>query len=77
MTEYDATYTGVAVIFDEKNIVNTLGEVIANAGRKQIRIAETEKYPHVTFFFNGGREEPSLVNLVFYVLRQEMLQLTI
>ncbi len=58
LTEYDATYTGVAVIFDEKNIVNTLGEVIANAGRKQIRIAETEKYPHVTFFFNGGREEP-------------------
>ena len=58
LTEYDATYTGVDVIFDEKNIVNTLGEVIANAGRKQIRIAETEKYPHVTFFFNGGREEP-------------------
>ena len=46
------------VFFDEKNIVNTLGEVISNAGRKQIRIAETEKYPHVTFFFHGGREEP-------------------
>ena len=58
LTEYDATYTGVAVIYDDSNIVNTLGEVIANAGRKQIRIAETEKYPHVTFFFNGGREEP-------------------
>ena len=58
LTQYDATYTGVDVIFDDSNIVHTLGEVIANAGRKQIRIAETEKYPHVTFFFNGGREEP-------------------
>ena len=58
LTQYDATYKNVAVIFDESNIMNTLGEVISKAGRKQIRIAETEKYPHVTFFFNGGQEEP-------------------
>ena len=58
LTQYDATYQNVQVIFDDKNIVNTLGEIISKAGRKQIRIAETEKYPHVTFFFNGGQEEP-------------------
>ena len=58
LTQYDATYKNVDVIFDESNIMNTLGEVISKAGRKQIRIAETEKYPHVTFFFNGGQEEP-------------------
>ncbi|MEG0930857.1 2,3-bisphosphoglycerate-independent phosphoglycerate mutase [Algoriella sp.] len=57
LTQYDATYKNVDVIFDESNIMNTLGEVISKAGRKQIRIAETEKYPHVTFFFNGGQEE--------------------
>jgi 2,3-bisphosphoglycerate-independent phosphoglycerate mutase len=49
---------GVKVIFDKDNLNNTLGEVLANAGKKQIRIAETEKYPHVTFFFSGGREQP-------------------
>ena len=58
MTNYDNEFVGVQVIFDKDNLSNTLGEVIANAGRKQIRIAETEKYPHVTFFFSGGREEP-------------------
>jgi 2,3-bisphosphoglycerate-independent phosphoglycerate mutase len=58
MTNYDNEFVGVQVIFDKDNLQNTLGEVIANAGRKQIRIAETEKYPHVTFFFSGGREEP-------------------
>ena len=58
MTNYDSEFTGVKVIFDKDNLHNTLGEVIAAAGRKQIRIAETEKYPHVTFFFSGGREEP-------------------
>ena len=58
LTQYDATYKNVDVIFDESNIMNTLGEVISKAGRKQLRIAETEKYPHVTFFFNGGQEEP-------------------
>lgn len=58
MTNYDETYQNVHVIYDKDNITETLGEVIANAGKKQIRIAETEKYPHVTFFFSGGREEP-------------------
>ncbi|ANE52498.1 2,3-bisphosphoglycerate-independent phosphoglycerate mutase [Flavisolibacter tropicus] len=58
MTEYDATFENVHVIFENDNLTNTLGEVLQNAGKKQIRIAETEKYPHVTFFFSGGREEP-------------------
>jgi 2,3-bisphosphoglycerate-independent phosphoglycerate mutase len=58
LTNYDESFTGVEVVFDKDNVTNTLGEVLAAAGKKQIRIAETEKYPHVTFFFNGGREEP-------------------
>ncbi len=58
MTNYDDSFKGVHVIFNKDNIKDTLGEVLANAGKKQIRIAETEKYPHVTFFFNGGRETP-------------------
>ncbi|MDW7695429.1 2,3-bisphosphoglycerate-independent phosphoglycerate mutase [Flammeovirgaceae bacterium SG7u.111] len=58
MTQYDETFKGVKVMFDNKNIENTLGEVLEANGKKQIRIAETEKYPHVTFFFSGGREEP-------------------
>lgn len=58
MTNYDDTFHGIHVVYDKENIQNTLGEVLAKAGKKQIRIAETEKYPHVTFFFNGGREEP-------------------
>jgi 2,3-bisphosphoglycerate-independent phosphoglycerate mutase len=57
MTEYDATFKGVEVIFTKDNLENTLGEVVARAGRKQIRIAETEKYPHVSFFYSGGREK--------------------
>ncbi|MFD0992518.1 2,3-bisphosphoglycerate-independent phosphoglycerate mutase [Tenacibaculum geojense] len=57
MTNYDATFKNINVIYDNKNIENTLGEVLANAGKQQIRIAETEKYPHVTFFFSGGREK--------------------
>jgi 2,3-bisphosphoglycerate-independent phosphoglycerate mutase len=57
LTNYDDSFKGVNVIFDKDNLVNTLGEIVANAGKKQIRIAETEKYPHVTFFFSGGREE--------------------
>ncbi len=57
MTRYDEKYTGVHVIFENDNLTNTLGEVISNAGLTQVRIAETEKYPHVTFFFSGGREE--------------------
>jgi 2,3-bisphosphoglycerate-independent phosphoglycerate mutase len=58
MTNYDESFVGVKVIYDKDNLNNTIGEVVANAGRSQIRIAETEKYPHVTFFFSGGREEP-------------------
>ena len=58
MTEYDATFADVLVIFNNDNLNNTLGEILERAGRKQIRIAETEKYPHVTFFFSGGREDP-------------------
>ncbi|MBL7699130.1 MAG: 2,3-bisphosphoglycerate-independent phosphoglycerate mutase [Chitinophagaceae bacterium] len=58
MTEYDKTYRDVDVIFETDNLNNTLGEVMQQNKKKQIRIAETEKYPHVTFFFNGGREVP-------------------
>ena len=58
MANYDDSFAGVHVIFDKDNLNNTLGEVLAKAGKKQIRFAETEKYPHVTFFFSGGREEP-------------------
>lgn len=58
MTEYDKTYHDVQVVFETDNLHNTLGEVLQNNGKHQIRIAETEKYPHVTFFFNGGREIP-------------------
>ncbi len=57
LTNYDDSFVGVNVIFDKDNLVNTLGEIVSKAGKKQIRIAETEKYPHVTFFFSGGREE--------------------
>ncbi|WP_026462486.1 2,3-bisphosphoglycerate-independent phosphoglycerate mutase [Adhaeribacter aquaticus] len=56
LTNYDDSFVGVQPIFDKDNLNNTLGEVVSNAGRTQIRIAETEKYPHVTFFFSGGRE---------------------
>ena len=58
MTEYDASFKNVDVMFHNDNLTNTLGEVMEEQGKKQIRIAETEKYPHVTFFFSGGREEP-------------------
>ncbi len=58
MTNYDDSFTGIKVIYDKDNITDTIGEVLAKAGKKQIRIAETEKYPHVTFFFSGGQEEP-------------------
>ena len=56
MTCYDESYKGVEVIFEDDNLKNTLGEVLAKNGKSQVRIAETEKYPHVTFFFNGGNE---------------------
>lgn len=58
MTNYDDTFQNVHVIYDKDNITETLGEVLEKAGKTQIRIAETEKYPHVTFFFSGGREIP-------------------
>jgi 2,3-bisphosphoglycerate-independent phosphoglycerate mutase len=55
LTEYDKTY-GCPAVFESQSLANILGEVVRNAGRKQLRIAETEKYPHVTYFFNGGVE---------------------
>ena len=58
MTRYDESFEGLEVIFDKENLTNTLGEVLSSHGKTQLRIAETEKYPHVTFFFNGGREKP-------------------
>ncbi len=58
MTPYDAKFTGVHILFDKENVENTLGEFVAKQGLKQLHIAETEKYAHVTFFFNGGREAP-------------------
>jgi 2,3-bisphosphoglycerate-independent phosphoglycerate mutase len=81
MTPYDATFKGVSIVYDKENVVDTIGEVVAKAGRKQIRIAETEKYAHVTFFFSGGREaefeneERILVNspkVATYDLQPEM-----
>src|SRR4029078_11030678 len=58
MTQYDHSYKNVNVIFENDDLKNTLGEIIEQNGLKQIRMAETEKYPHVTFFFSGGREKP-------------------
>ncbi len=58
ITNYSDAFTGIKVIFNKENITETLGEVLSKNGKKQIRIAETEKYPHVTFFFSGGQEEP-------------------
>ena len=57
MTPYDAKFEGLHILFDKENVPNTIGEYIANQGLKQLRIAETEKYAHVTFFLNGGRED--------------------
>jgi 2,3-bisphosphoglycerate-independent phosphoglycerate mutase len=58
MTPYDASFKGVHILFDKENVQNTLGEYLAANGKSQLHIAETEKYAHVTFFFNGGRETP-------------------
>jgi 2,3-bisphosphoglycerate-independent phosphoglycerate mutase len=58
MTNYDDSFENIKIIYDKANLDDTLGEVLSKNNKKQIRIAETEKYPHVTFFFNGGREEP-------------------
>ena len=82
MTEYDKTYKNVGVIFHNDNLNNTLGEVLEQQGKTRIRIAETEKYPHVTFFFSGGREKefagerrimlPSPKDVPTYDLKPEM-----
>ena len=58
MTPYDASFTGVNILFPKENVGNTLGEYLSSKGKKQLHTAETEKYAHVTFFFNGGRETP-------------------
>ena len=58
MTPYDASFTGLHILFPKENVQNTLAEYLSYCGKKQLHIAETEKYAHVTFFFNGGREEP-------------------
>lgn len=58
MTKYEENYKGLEVVFEKDNLTSTLGAVIEAAGKTQVRIAETEKYPHVTFFFNGGKEAP-------------------
>ncbi len=58
MTPYDASFKGLHILFDKENVENTLGEYLSCSGKKQLHIAETEKYAHVTFFFNGGREAP-------------------
>ncbi|MDE5968449.1 MAG: 2,3-bisphosphoglycerate-independent phosphoglycerate mutase, partial [Muribaculaceae bacterium] len=58
MTPYDSSFTGVHILFDKENVGNTLGEYLSSLDKSQLHIAETEKYAHVTFFFNGGREEP-------------------
>jgi len=58
MTPYDASFKGLHILFNKENVENTLGEYLASQGKRQLHIAETEKYAHVTFFFNGGREAP-------------------
>ena len=58
MTNYDSSFKGINVVFQNKDLRNTLGEVLEKNNKTQLRIAETEKYPHVTFFFSGGREKP-------------------
>ena len=58
MTPYDASFTGIHILFDKENVKNTLGEYLSDNQKAQLHIAETEKYAHVTFFFNGGRETP-------------------
>lgn len=58
MTPYDSSFQGLHILFDKENVANTLGEYISSQGLQQLRIAETEKFAHVTFFFNGGREKP-------------------
>jgi 2,3-bisphosphoglycerate-independent phosphoglycerate mutase len=86
MTNYDDAFENIHVIFQKENLVNTLGQIISEAGLSQVRIAETEKYPHVTYFFNGGREEPfenesrilvKSPSVATYDLQPEMSALTV
>lgn len=81
MTRYDDSFKGIRVVYEKDDLKDTLGEVLSNAGKTQIRIAETEKYPHVTFFFNGGREASFIAekriivpspNVATYDLQPEM-----
>ena len=75
MTPYDASFTGVNILFPKENVGNTLGEYLSSKGKKQLHTAETEKYAHVTFFFNGGREDRILVpspKVATYDLKPEM-----
>ena len=58
LTPYDASFKGLHILFDKEEVTDTLGETVSKAGKRQLRLAETEKYAHVTFFFNGGRETP-------------------
>src|SRR5574344_2589739 len=58
MTPYDASFKNVHILFPKENVTNTLAEYLSGNGKKQLHTAETEKYAHVTFFFNGGREKP-------------------
>ncbi len=71
MTPYDASFQGVHILFPKENVENTLGEYLSQQGKKQLHTAETEKYAHVTFFFNGGREAP-YENVATYDLKPEM-----
>ena len=76
MTPYDASFTGLHILFPKENVENSLGEYIASKGLKQLHVAETEKYAHVTFFINGGREEPfegeDRTDVATYDLKPEM-----
>ncbi|MEY4927216.1 MAG: 2,3-bisphosphoglycerate-independent phosphoglycerate mutase [Bacteroidota bacterium] len=65
MTRYDESFKNVHILYEKDDIVRTLGEVLANAGKTQIRIAETEKYPHVTFFLTAGANNPSKTKPAF------------
>lgn len=74
MTPYDASFKGVHILFDKENVQNTLGEYLAENGKTQLHIAETEKYAHVTFFFNGGRETPyKMKNVSWFRARKSPL----
>lgn len=68
LTLYDENFTGIPVVFQKDNLRNTLGEVLERNGKKQIRIAETEKYPHVTFFFSGEEKKFSTGKVAFYAI---------